>query len=322
MAIKEINYDNISSYCLGLVIQVTPEYDVSEKDYELTHIMGRNGDVLIDYNSYKNSERSYKVATIFTDLGNNIFPWKKWPDNNQTTSEYLNSDEMAFFGNLTNYNNFKSSKDFLDRIYYIRKWLNKKGYHILKDDYEVNYYRKANYYSSNGFQNVYNQGTGLDLVFNCKPQRYVMEYAELTGEYIIPCINRESSQNTYTVTNSNGYENTPLIEVNVDSIVYTGENDGKLRLTVSNTDVSIGTYYIIDLPLENGTTSYKYVLDYDIEDVYNIVDSSKVNYNNKITVTGNELLKFQNGTNNIVILLTNVTSANVSLTIYPNWWII
>ena len=59
---------------------IRPGYETPEKDYEVTHIPGRNGDIYVDKGSYKNVSRSYDIAIgaenkDFTIMANFISEW-------------------------------------------------------------------------------------------------------------------------------------------------------------------------------------------------------------------------------------------------------
>lgn len=75
-----IIFNGVSSEQYGIVVESYPDYETPEKDYELTHVPGRNGDVIIDKGSYKNSNRTYYIAAgsangNFVNIANNIASW-------------------------------------------------------------------------------------------------------------------------------------------------------------------------------------------------------------------------------------------------------
>lgn len=57
-----IIYNGISSADLHVLVQHPPEYVIPERDYEVTHVPGRDGDILVDQGSWRNVERSYNLA--------------------------------------------------------------------------------------------------------------------------------------------------------------------------------------------------------------------------------------------------------------------
>lgn len=116
-----------------LVIQAPPTYNFPDKDVSKEHIPGRNGDLIIDNNCWKNTERTYSIASVFhpgTDFVSNSERLIKW---------------------LTSY----------------------KGYHRLEDSYDPNVYRLAEFSNSGSLTNYYDKATAINITFNCKPQRYL-----------------------------------------------------------------------------------------------------------------------------------------------------
>ena len=116
-----------------LVIQTPPTYNFPEKDVTVEHIPGRNGDLIIDNNCWKNVERTYSVASVFG-------PGTDFISNSERLIKWLTS---------------------------------KKGYHRLEDSYDPNVYRKASFRQSGSLTNYYDQATAINITFDCKPQRYL-----------------------------------------------------------------------------------------------------------------------------------------------------
>lgn len=46
----------------GIHVEKPPVYAIPERDYEVVHIPGRNGDLVIDNGSYKNTVRTYNIS--------------------------------------------------------------------------------------------------------------------------------------------------------------------------------------------------------------------------------------------------------------------
>ncbi len=130
----KIIFNNISSEDLGLVVQTPPSYEFPAKDVESTHVIGRNGDVVIDNSSYKNVTRTYNVASVFRKGTNFV-------QNANRIVEWLYSS---------------------------------KGYARLEDTYEPDYYRKAVYSSGgDNLSNYYDEATVIKISFVCQPQRWL-----------------------------------------------------------------------------------------------------------------------------------------------------
>lgn len=75
-----IIYNGVSSEEFAIQVEHPPGYETPEKDYEVTHIPGRNGDIYVDKGSYKNVPRSYDIAIgdenkDFTIMANFISEW-------------------------------------------------------------------------------------------------------------------------------------------------------------------------------------------------------------------------------------------------------
>lgn len=75
-----IMFNGISSEDYGIQVEHPPEYHIPGRDYEVVHIPGRNGDLIIDNNSYQNITRAYDIAIgdtnkDFTTMANTISEW-------------------------------------------------------------------------------------------------------------------------------------------------------------------------------------------------------------------------------------------------------
>lgn len=55
-------FNGVSSLDKGIHVEHPPGYTLPEKDYNIVHVPGRNGDIVIDTKSYKNVTRSYEIA--------------------------------------------------------------------------------------------------------------------------------------------------------------------------------------------------------------------------------------------------------------------
>lgn len=73
-------FNSVSSEDYGIQVEHPPEYQTPARDYEVIHIPGRNGDMVIDNGSYQNVNRSYQIAIgdlkkDFTSMANMISEW-------------------------------------------------------------------------------------------------------------------------------------------------------------------------------------------------------------------------------------------------------
>lgn len=75
-----VYFNNVSSESLGIQVEHPPGYSFPEKDYEVTHIPGRNGDLYVDNHSWQNVTREYELSigdedVPFYILANRIAKW-------------------------------------------------------------------------------------------------------------------------------------------------------------------------------------------------------------------------------------------------------
>lgn len=74
-----LTYNGKSSSDFGIRIAYRPSREIAEKDYEIVHVPGRNGDIAFFNGSYKNVTRTYNVSfpvtSSFTDQANEITSW-------------------------------------------------------------------------------------------------------------------------------------------------------------------------------------------------------------------------------------------------------
>ena len=130
-----VTFNGKSTEELGLIVQFVPSYTFPEREYQTVNIPGRNGDLVLDKGSFRNTERSYSFAKIF-----------------------------------------QNGENFIEEANKIIAWLHSaKGYAVLSDTYEPEYYRMALYRSGGEMSNFYDKATVLDVTFECKPQRYLVE---------------------------------------------------------------------------------------------------------------------------------------------------
>lgn len=126
-------FNGISTADLGLVIQAPPAYSIPKRDYTVTHVPGRSGDVIVDNNSYSDANRTYSIAAIYKKGTNFVL-------NAESLSKWLHSA---------------------------------KGYARLEDSYDPEVYRLAVYADEVDLQDFLHTVTVLNATFKCKPQRFL-----------------------------------------------------------------------------------------------------------------------------------------------------
>lgn len=131
-----ITFNGITSTSVGVQVAHPPKFVYPEKDSEAVHVPGRNGDIIIDKDSYKNVPREYEL-TVY----------------DQAHPEWTYSERMVKVSN----------------------WLHSaKGYAKLSDTYDVGYFRKARYVEeAQEFENFINEGGVGTITFDCRPERFL-----------------------------------------------------------------------------------------------------------------------------------------------------
>lgn len=75
-----IVYNGKSSKDYSILVEHPPGYEYPEKDLEITHVPGRNGDIVFDTGSYQNVDRAYEIAVPairerYEVMANKISEW-------------------------------------------------------------------------------------------------------------------------------------------------------------------------------------------------------------------------------------------------------
>lgn len=132
---KGLTFDGESSKDYGIYITGTGVYNSPERDVEMVTIPGRDGDFAQDNGRFQNVEVTYHCG-VFGD----------------------------------------SQTDFAEAVSAFRNLLaSRRGYVRLSDDYNADEYRMAVYKSGLEVNAVTLASGEFDIVFNCKPQRFLTE---------------------------------------------------------------------------------------------------------------------------------------------------
>ena len=133
-------FNGISTIDSGVVIQTPPVYEFPTKRADVIQIEGRNGDIIIDKNSYNNVNREYNIASVF-----------------RKNDSFISNARVIV--------------DWLSSV---------SGYARLEDSYEPEYFRLAMYRSGGQLPNFYDKATAIIVKFECKPQRFLKSGEEIT----------------------------------------------------------------------------------------------------------------------------------------------
>lgn len=160
---KTFTFNNKNSLTYGIYITGEPVYNAPARAVEKITIPGRNGDLLLDEGRFENIEVTYPAGTFGEDQADF-------------------ADTMA------------GIRDFLGALH---------GYHKLTDDYNPDEYRMASFKSGLEVSPVPFQRAGeFDLVFDCKPQRFLTSGEQVT-----------TMTASGTISNPTPYDARPLLVV-------------------------------------------------------------------------------------------------------------
>lgn len=160
---NSIIFGGVNSADFGIYIGGEGTFNAPKRDVEMISIPGRNGALALDKGRYENIEVTYSAFNCETDL--------------------------ATFA--------KQLSDFRNAI------CSQKGYQRLTDTFHLEEYRMATYLDGLEIKPVdFNTAATFDIVFNCKPQRYL-----LSGEEAIDVTSGE------VILNPTLFESSPMLEV-------------------------------------------------------------------------------------------------------------
>lgn len=159
---KSLSFDGVESRNFGVYITGEAVYNAPARNVEMISIPGRSGAFALDKGRFENVEVTYP-AGIFAD------------------------NETDFANAISDFRNYLCSR---------------KGYCRLVDEYNPEEYRMAIYKSGLEVTPAQLKAGEFNIVFDCKPQRYLM-----SGETEITVADGEE------ITNPTRFESSPLLKV-------------------------------------------------------------------------------------------------------------
>lgn len=202
--IKGFTFDGINSLDYGIAITEDGTYSAPQRDVEFVDVPGRNGTYILDNGRYSNIELTYHCV-----IGN------------------------------------ADQEDFNDKVAAFRsEMLSRVGYYRLSDDFHPDEFRIATCVNGIDFTNTPRVAGKFDIVFNCKPQRFLT-----SGETPIEITSGDA------IVNPTLFPSKPLFEV-----------EGYGRININNSTVSIQ-----DSPIGKITVSDETVdRDFDLNIPYKV----------------------------------------------------
>jgi phage-related protein len=231
MGINTFSFDGVSSDTYGVYITEGASYNAPERAVEMLEIPGRNGHFALDQGRFENVEVTYHV---FID----------------------GSSETDYSANLSD----------------LRNWLcSKVGYARLTDSYNPNEYRMAVYKSGLEVDGTSIQSGEFDVVFDCKPQRWLT-----SGETAV------SVADGGTIDNPTLFPSSPLLAV---------KGYGNIDIGGQGIEVENVTYGEIVVGKESNFTTGTFQRTLDVSNV-NMNDEITVNCSYTATYAGSPTTKY------------------------------
>ncbi len=225
---NKITFGSVDSSTYDIYISGEGVFNAPERDVEIISIPGRNGSFLLDNGRFENIEVTYPA-----------------------------------------YNLVANNSTFVTKVDGLRNALaSLKGYQRLEDTFHPNEYRMASFVSGLEVKPyMYNDhASHFDIVFNCKPQRF-LKSGETATSY---------ARNS-TITNPTLFDAHPLIQFNSSG------SDGSISLGTQTITVKSAYMGVIPLNLSASSTT---VSGYDPAETVTINNTSSYNTGDTITVKG------------------------------------
>lgn len=191
----DLIFGDVHSVDYGIYISGEGVFDAPEREVEMISIPGRNGAFALDKGRFENIEVTYPAIVREEDLA-------------------------SFTANLDAFRNAICSQ---------------KGYQRLTDSFHPDEYRMATYISGLEVKPIkYNTAAEFDIVFNCKPQRYLMG-----GEAEMDVTSGD------VVLNPTLFEASPMLEVEgYGNIDLNGYGIELTNVTLGNITLADGQNYL------------------------------------------------------------------------------
>jgi len=224
-------YNGVSSEEMGIVVEHPPAYNFPQRDYEVTHVPGRNGDVVFDTGSYQNVIREYEIAVgdpekDFTILANRISEWlhsaKGYARLEDTYErEYYRKAMFMDEGQIEN---------LLSHMGRITVAFNCKPQRFLKSGDVTLYFDKAGIlvnptrFPAKPLLKVYGTGAGVLGITTSTGKYYPIQFSEIDEYTVVDCdlmdAYKETTNKNNTITTPQGF---PLLDKELNEISWEGD---------------------------------------------------------------------------------------------------
>lgn len=228
---NSITFGGVNSADYGIYIGGEGVFNAPERDVEMVSIPGRNGSFALDKGRFENITVTYSAFNFEPDLA-------------------------TFKANLDAFRNALCAQE---------------GYQRLTDTFHTDEYRMATFISGLDIKPIdYNTAAKFDIVFDCKPQRFLT-----SGE------TKRSVSSGSSITNPTLFPASPLIECKGHGNIY-----------IDGVPVIVRSVPIGDVLLSNGLSFTKSNMERGTVQEQIVLDVSKLNtgdniYVNESTITYN-----------------------------------
>jgi len=236
----------------GLHVNGTDVFNSPEEDVESVEVPGRNGDLHIFNERFKNVELKYHGFVAGNSFGN-VSRYRQKAQVSNIPYFNLSKDEVAK-------NAETMQSEFMANMRSLRNYLlANRGYRRLEDTYHPDEYRLARFTGKIETSALQLKAGEVDLTFDCKPQRFLK-----SGDFAI------------TYTKSGSIFNPTFFTALPKLRVY-----GKGTLTIGDTIITILS-----------TLPYSYVdIDCEVQDAFYENGSTIINCNPYISLVDGDFFK-------------------------------
>lgn len=266
---KALTFDGVNSLDYGIYITGEAVYNAPERAVEMVTIPGKNGALVLDQGRFENIEVTYHAGCF--------------ADNQQDFAEKVREFRNALASRYT--------------------------YKRLTDEYNTDEYRLGLYKSGLEVDAVgYHRAGEFDIVFDCKPQRFLLEGEEpynFTSNY-----QQLLDENSESLTDGNGEELEGGITLS-NEIVNPTEFESKPLIKITGSgNVGIGSQIISVFDISNMTTVY---IDCETMEIYTLSGGVASGASSHVSFNTYDFPVIPVGRSGFTYTTNNVE-------IIPKWW--
>lgn len=210
-----VMFNGQSSKDVYAEVEEPPTYSVPKRNYNQTHIPGRNGDLIEDEGSYDNVDATYKMSVV-------------------PPKGYTYSSVMSLFSSWLN---------------------SSSGYARLEDTYDVEHYRIASFEGPLDISNVFEKGGKVELKFSCQPFRFLKAGEEPISlqngkNVVVNPTSFKSKPFIYISGSGSGYFKINDITVTIasiyDGMIIDSDNYDCYKLGANDSYVNLNSAIVVD----------------------------------------------------------------------------